>query len=301
MGYASQLQSMSRCAVRAWNVAQQHRAGHNPPDTDAALRQTGNRGLDSVLRKGSTSTCWCTASIRATICLPTGLTSSPSRQSQRLQRRPVSGDEPHRRTRRHTQLFPVSRRRQRANPSHRPQTRNRSTGSDQPDSGSRLGMHGLPLRFAHRFSCSSNTTSLGEACAVCHGSEAQISRSTRSMRNIKLTGGLALLAICALPSAAQTPLAKPVIASAPSPYAGSLACKVCHEDNYNAFTKSPHYAVETNARGWEGRACECATAGTETHRIALGGGHPQSSQARRCGGRQAALLTLAKNLNQLTT
>ncbi len=90
------------------------------------------------------------------------------------------------------------------------------------------------------------------------------------MRNIKLTGGLALLAICALPSAAQTPLAKPVIASAPSPYAGSLACKVCHEDNYNAFTKSPHYAVETNKkRGWEGRACESCHGPAQKHTESL--------------------------------
>ena len=44
-------------------------------------------------------------------------------------------------------------------------------------------------------------------------------------------------------------------AAQPAGFAGSESCKVCHEDIYNGFAKSPHHSVETDAkRGWEGRA-----------------------------------------------
>ena len=40
-------------------------------------------------------------------------------------------------------------------------------------------------------------------------------------------------------------------------YVGSDTCKACHEEIYNRFAKSPHFAVETNAgRGWAGMGCE---------------------------------------------
>ena len=40
-------------------------------------------------------------------------------------------------------------------------------------------------------------------------------------------------------------------------YVGSETCKMCHEEIYNKFQKSPHFAVETNkSRGWAGQACE---------------------------------------------
>jgi DmsE family decaheme c-type cytochrome len=51
-------------------------------------------------------------------------------------------------------------------------------------------------------------------------------------------------------AAAQTPVLKPG-------YVGSEACKLCHEEIYNRFIKSTHFAVETNrSRGWQGTACE---------------------------------------------
>jgi hypothetical protein len=52
----------------------------------------------------------------------------------------------------------------------------------------------------------------------------------------------------------------------PTGYAGSEACKVCHEDIYNAFTKSPHHAVDVDAkRGWQGRACESCHGAAQAH------------------------------------
>lgn len=57
--------------------------------------------------------------------------------------------------------------------------------------------------------------------------------------------------------AAQTP---------PSPYAGSEACRTCHEDISNAFAKNPHHSVDTNAkRGWMGRACESCHGPAQKH------------------------------------
>jgi len=40
-------------------------------------------------------------------------------------------------------------------------------------------------------------------------------------------------------------------------YAGSEACKACHEEIFNKFQKTPHYAVESDSRrGWEHNSCE---------------------------------------------
>lgn len=56
-----------------------------------------------------------------------------------------------------------------------------------------------------------------------------------------------------------------VAADAPS-FAGSDTCKVCHEDIYNAFAKSPHGAVEADAkRGWQGRGCEACHGPGQAH------------------------------------
>ena len=45
--------------------------------------------------------------------------------------------------------------------------------------------------------------------------------------------------------------------SGPPGYAGSEACKVCHEEIFNKFQKTPHYAVESDPRrGWEHNSCE---------------------------------------------
>lgn len=58
----------------------------------------------------------------------------------------------------------------------------------------------------------------------------------------------------AQPASAQAAPAAPALKPG---YAGSDACKLCHEDLYNRFTKSLHFALETNhSRGWAGMACE---------------------------------------------
>lgn len=45
--------------------------------------------------------------------------------------------------------------------------------------------------------------------------------------------------------------------SAPSPFAGSEACAICHEDISKAFAKTPHFLVnQDKKRGWDGKACE---------------------------------------------
>lgn len=50
--------------------------------------------------------------------------------------------------------------------------------------------------------------------------------------------------------AAPAPVLKPG-------YVGSDACKLCHEDIYNRFSKSLHFALESNhSRGWAGMSCE---------------------------------------------
>jgi DmsE family decaheme c-type cytochrome len=80
--------------------------------------------------------------------------------------------------------------------------------------------------------------------------------STRSMRSIERVV-LAALFI----SAARAQDAPPA-----SPYVGSEACGVCHEDIAKAFAKTPHHLVDgTNAKkGWDGKACEsCHGPGTK--------------------------------------
>ena len=80
------------------------------------------------------------------------------------------------------------------------------------------------------------------------------------MRSIKLA--VLLLFAAGLTTRAQTPAA----AALPAGYVGSEICKICHEDIYNAFGKSPHHAVETSAkRGFEGRACESCHGPAQMH------------------------------------
>jgi DmsE family decaheme c-type cytochrome len=73
--------------------------------------------------------------------------------------------------------------------------------------------------------------------------------------------GIVLLA-SGLTISAQEPAKPPEPAKSPdaakSPdYVGSDTCKTCHEEIYNNFQKTPHFAVETGARkGWEQKACE---------------------------------------------
>jgi len=72
--------------------------------------------------------------------------------------------------------------------------------------------------------------------------------STRCMLNIKHALVSALLV-----AAAQAQDAAP-----PSPYVGSEACGVCHEDIFKAFAKTPHHLVDgtDKKRGLDGKACE---------------------------------------------
>jgi DmsE family decaheme c-type cytochrome len=67
------------------------------------------------------------------------------------------------------------------------------------------------------------------------------------MRNTDAALLCACLAMAALPAGGQ-----------PSPpYAGTDACKVCHEDTAKAFEKSRHHLVDTDKQlGWDNRACE---------------------------------------------
>ena len=52
----------------------------------------------------------------------------------------------------------------------------------------------------------------------------------------------------------------------PQGYGGADTCKICHEDIYNTFTKTPHDVLETSAkRGWSGRACEACHGPGQTH------------------------------------
>jgi DmsE family decaheme c-type cytochrome len=78
------------------------------------------------------------------------------------------------------------------------------------------------------------------------------------MHSIKLA--VLILIAAGLTARAQTP------AALPTGYVGSEICKICHEDIYNAFGKSPHNAVETSAkRGFEGRACESCHGPAQMH------------------------------------
>jgi len=61
--------------------------------------------------------------------------------------------------------------------------------------------------------------------------------------------------------------AAPIVAAAQtSGFAGSDTCKVCHEDIYDAFAKTPHHRLEVDAKkGWEGKACEACHGPGQAH------------------------------------
>jgi len=77
--------------------------------------------------------------------------------------------------------------------------------------------------------------------------------------------GCAAIPAAAQQAAAQAAPAAPAAPAEPAAgapalkagYAGSQACKMCHEEIYNSFVKTPHFAVETNkSRGWAAMSCE---------------------------------------------
>ena len=76
--------------------------------------------------------------------------------------------------------------------------------------------------------------------------------SIKYMRNIRLM---------VLVAGALTAVGQPA-AKAPSPFAGSAACGVCHEDIFKTFETNPHHVVATDAKarwkghGFNGQACE---------------------------------------------
>jgi hypothetical protein len=58
----------------------------------------------------------------------------------------------------------------------------------------------------------------------------------------------------------------PSVRAQPSSFAGSETCKICHEDIYNGFAKSPHHVVDTDAkREWQGRGCEACHGAAQAH------------------------------------
>jgi DmsE family decaheme c-type cytochrome len=98
-------------------------------------------------------------------------------------------------------------------------------------------------------------------------------RLTVQMALLVLLAGIgAAQDVTAPPAASQAKPASPAApaspakAPPPSPYAGSDACGVCHEDIAKAFTKSPHHLVDGDKkRGWEGRACEACHGPAQKH------------------------------------
>lgn len=77
------------------------------------------------------------------------------------------------------------------------------------------------------------------------------------MRSFKPILLLALLGLCAR-AQDQAPVKPVAQADVASPYAGSEACGVCHEDISKAFAKTPHHLVDgkDKKKGWDGKACE---------------------------------------------
>ena len=50
---------------------------------------------------------------------------------------------------------------------------------------------------------------------------------------------------------------RPKAGDAKPTYVNSETCQACHEDIFKAFTKNPHYRLETDKkRKWEQKACE---------------------------------------------
>ena len=102
------------------------------------------------------------------------------------------------------------------------------------------------------------------------------------------------------PAAAAAQPAAPATGPALKPgYAGSDTCKMCHEEIYNRFAKSPHFAVESNkGRGWAAMACEsCHGPGAK---------HAESADAKdirqpaKLAPPQADKICLACHLNNTT-
>jgi DmsE family decaheme c-type cytochrome len=83
------------------------------------------------------------------------------------------------------------------------------------------------------------------------------------VRPSPIKSGFLLAAVFAVTAASGLPAQQQEVqkpAPAPKPAAtliGSETCSACHEDIYKAFLKSPHSAVDKDAkRGWQGNACE---------------------------------------------
>lgn len=85
----------------------------------------------------------------------------------------------------------------------------------------------------------------------------------------------------------------------PSPYAGSDACQMCHEDIYTAFARNPHHAVETDAkRGWAGRACESCHGPADKHTESTAA--PDIRNPGKMAAAAADKICLSCHLNQPT-
>jgi DmsE family decaheme c-type cytochrome len=76
--------------------------------------------------------------------------------------------------------------------------------------------------------------------------------------------GLILASACGVAQAQEkTPATKPAAAS---DYAGSAACKACHEDIYNGWEKSPHWKTTLNTKeGPSHQGCEACHGAAASH------------------------------------
>lgn len=92
-------------------------------------------------------------------------------------------------------------------------------------------------------------------------------KTTRGMSNNRLVILWSIMRYPAVVLGFVIGVAMPLGLAAQEPaFAGSDACKICHEDIYNGFVKSPHDALETNAkRGWQGKACEACHGPGQAH------------------------------------
>ena len=152
---------------------------HNPSNTDFIHARRARRSplIRPRRRRASTSTCWCIAFTTASTCRrPTGVTwwSVSAEAITISSEHAVPGAEPNRRGHRYSRTAPCATSTAREqndcpdglNPVIDPQG---PINPIQPISSACTGCHVDLPAASHTLS---NTTSLGEACAVCHGSGA---------------------------------------------------------------------------------------------------------------------------------
>jgi len=107
----------------------------------------------------------------------------------------------------------------------------------------------------------------------------------------RLRNAVLLLLIAAAPRGAA--------AQSSDSFAGSDACKICHEDIYNTFAKTAHQALEVNPKkGWQGRACEACHGPGQDH--AQGPSADNIRNPAKLGSAAVDKICLGCHLNQPT-